>query len=564
MKGILRYFFRYKKITFFILFQILFIQLFQLLKPWPVKFAFDYLIEKKNLPFSAVGYLPFDTQLFILCASFVLIYFLLGAFVLLNNISKIYFGNAILTDFRMDIYRKLQRIQISYFNKKSAGDIIYRTINDTQSIQVISTKIIFPLISSIILLFGIFIVIFQINQKLLFVFFFTIPVLFLSISFLNKAIFKVSNKLREKESKLLSTVEYFLNNISIVRIFNMEDSEYKKFQTSSSDALSLNLKLNIFETIHAWVVNTLIALGIAVILWFGVKQVLSNDLTIGDLIIFISYLESLYGPINSISQSISLYYESRAGIKRVLSLLNEKELIVDGHERIKDNIINYIEFKNVNFLYESNDLLIKDANFKIFHSDKVALVGKSGSGKTTIASLLVRFIEPIVGEILINDKNIKEFELRSLRDSICLVGQRPILFNGTILENIKYSSFDRSDCDIDEILKIVCLDDFVKSLPDGIYTNIGERGYMLSEGQRQRISLARALLTNAGVFIFDEATSAIDIDTQKDIFENILNRFQDKTIIYTTHRPENERYSDYLLVIKEGRIIKTDKSDYKI
>lgn len=564
MKNIYRYFFNYKKITIFILFQILFIQLFQLLKPWPIKFAFDYLIEKKDLPFSVIKDLPNDSQLFILCASFVLIYFLLGAFVLLNNISKIYFGNAILTDIRMEIYRKLQKIQISYFNKKSAGDIIYRTINDTQSIQVIATKIIFPLISSIILLFGIFIIIFQINQKLLFVFFFTIPVLFLSISFLNKAIFKVSNQLREKESKLLSTVEYFLNNISIVRIFNMEEAEHKKFQISSSDALNLNLQLNIFETIHAWIVNVLIAVGTAVILWFGVKQVLSNDLTIGDLVIFISYLESLYGPINSISQSISLYYESRAGIKRVLSLLNESELIVDGHECIKDNIINHIEFKNVNFSFESKGPVIEDANFKIFRSDKVALMGKSGSGKTTIASLLVRFIEPTMGDILINDKNIREFKLKSLRVNVCLVGQRPILFNGTILENINYSNLDRSDSDIAEILKIVCLSEFIKTLPDGIHTRIGERGSMLSEGQRQRISLARALLTNAEFFIFDESTSAIDRDTQDEIFENIMSRFQDKTIIYTTHRLENVKYSDYVLVIKEGRIFKTDKSDFKI
>jgi|GEM_PF-1044700 len=564
MKVIYSYFYRYIKIAIFILFQILFIQLFQLLKPWPIKFAFDYLIEKKSLPFSAVSYLSFDTQLFILCASFVLIYFLLGAFVLLNNISKIYFGNAILTDIRTDIYRKLQKIQISYFNRKSAGDIIYRTINDTQSIQVIATKIIFPFISSIILLFGIFVVIFQINHKLLFVFFFTTPILFLSISFLNKAIFKVSNKLREKESTLLSTVEYFLNNLSVVRIFNKEDSENKKFQISSSDVLNQNLKLNIFDTVHAWIVNVLIAVGTAAILWFGVKQVLSNNLTIGDLIIFISYLESLYGPINSITQSISLYYESMAGIKRVLSLLNENEIIVDGHENIKDNIINHIEFKNVYFSFDSKRWIIKGANFKIFRSDKVALIGKSGSGKTTIVSLMIRFIEPTMGEVLINSKNIKEFKLKSLRDNICLVGQRPVLFSGTILENINYSNLDISDYEINEVLKIVCLDDFVKNLPDGIHTCVGEKGTMLSEGQRQRISLARALLTNAEVFIFDEATSAIDNSTQKRIFENIMNRFQYKTIIYTTHRLENVSYSDYVLVIKEGMIFKTDKSDLKI
>jgi ATP-binding cassette subfamily B protein/subfamily B ATP-binding cassette protein MsbA len=344
----------------------------------------------------------------------------------------------------------------------------------------------------------------------------------------------------------------------------MEETEHKKFEISSRDALNMNLQLNIFETIHAWVVNVLIAVGAALILWFGVKQVVLNKLTIGDLIIFISYLESLYGPINSIAQSISLYYESRAGIKRVLSLLNENELIVDGHDFIKENIINHIEFKNVYFSFGTKDLIINDANFKIFRSDKVALIGKSGSGKTTIASLLVRFIEPTLGEILINDGNIKELKLKSLRDNICLVGQRPILFNGTILENINYSNLDRSNSDINEILKIVCLDDFVKNLSNGILTPVGERGAMLSEGQRQRISLARALLANVGFYIFDEATSAIDANTQKVIFENIMKRFQDKTIIYTTHRLENVQYSDYVLVIEEGKIFKKYKSELQI
>ncbi|AEE14734.1 Xenobiotic-transporting ATPase [Thermodesulfobium narugense DSM 14796] len=559
-----KYFLRYKKIIFFIFLQIVIIQVFQLLKPWPIKYIFDYIVEEKNLPLFHIDHLPIDFQLFALCIAFVLIYFLLGAFVLANNITKMSFGNKILNDIRIDVFRKLQKVQMSYFNKKSVGDLIYRAINDTQAIQIVATKIMFPLFSSTILLIGIFIVIFQINKKLLFVFLLTIPFLFISISFLNKSIYKISNNLREKESRLLSAIENYLNNIFVIRLFNMEDIEHKKLEVTGREALKSNLQLNLFETIHAWVVNVLIALGTSLILWIGVRQVLNSELTIGDLIIFISYLESLYGPINNISQSISLYYESQSGIKRILSLLNEKEIIVDGRKVIKDNSIENIEFKNVYFSFDSKKYIINNANFKILRHEKVALLGKSGSGKTTIASLIVRIIEPSIGEILINNLNIKDIKIKSLRENICLVTQRPIIFNGTIFENINYSNKSGTRYDLDEILEIVCLDSFVRNLPDHLDTQVGEKGAKLSEGEKQRISLARALLTDADVFIFDEATSAIDKDTQDKIFERIMKKFEDKTILYATHRLENLKYCDYVLLIKEGKILKADKSSLKI
>ena len=538
------------------------IQVVQLLKPWPLKITIDSILGGGGPTSGFWGGLSMETGLLLVCAALVLIYFSLGGLVLLSNYTTLRIGNTIMNDFRGDLYSHIQRLSLVFHARQHVGDILYRITTDTSAIQVIIIRGIFPLLSAFLLLGGIFAVMFTIDPALSLVIVGICPALLISVATLNRKITTAAVTVREKESTVFSLVNTSLSAIRIVQAFTGEASEHRKFMHASRESLDAGLRLNLVETAHAWVVNTLIAIGTAFVIWVGARHVLSGLLTIGDMVVFISYVTALYGPVNSITQSWGLLHEAKAGLDRVFQILNVDHDLPDGHRIFpaKGTPCD-ISFQGVVFGYPQDPLILKNINLHIRAGEKVAIVGASGAGKSTLISLIPRFCDPCTGSVLLDGEDIRTYRLDSLRRQIAMVLQMPVVFPLSISENIAYGCPDARQPEIVSAARLACIHDFIERLPDGYGTLIGEGGYALSEGEKQRITIARAILRDAPILILDEPTSSVDVKTEERIMESLLEPASSKTVIVITHRLSAVRHADRIVVIEAGEIIEEGTFD---
>ena len=540
---------------------LLFIQLLQLLKPWPLKITIDYILGGSGTISGHWGGMSTGTGLLLVCMSLVLIYFALGGLVLLSNYVTLRVGNAIMNDFRGDLYSHIQRLSLVFHARQHVGDMLYRLTADTSAIQVIIIRGLFPLLSAFVLLGGIFVVMFKMDGVLSFVIVGICPALLISVATLNRKITTAAIKVREKESTVFSLVNTSLSAMRIVQAFTGEASEHRKFMHASRDSLDASLRLNVVETAHAWVVNTLIAIGTACVIWVGAKHVLSGVLTVGDLVVFISYVTALYGPVNSITQSWGLLHEAKAGLDRVFQILNIDHDLPDGHRVFQEKGASCdIRLEKVTFGYGDQPIL-KDVSLQIKAGEKVAVVGASGVGKSTLISLIPRFCDPCSGRVLLDGIDIRTYKLDSLRRQTAMVLQTSVVFPLSIAQNIAYGCPDAGPDEIVTAARIACIHEVIAGLPDGYETFIGEGGHALSEGEKQRITIARAILRKAPILILDEPTSSVDGETEERIMESLLIHTPGKTVILITHRLSALRHADRIVVLRDGKIIEEGSTE---
>lgn len=535
---------------------LLLIQAVQLLKPWPLKITIDNILGDTGLTLVFWGKVSTETGLLLVCTALVLIYFCLGGLVLVSNYVTLRISNKIMNDLRGDLYSHIQRLSLVFHTRQHAGDLLYRLTVDTSTIQLLIIRGIFPFISALLLLGGIFIVMLKIDWALSLVIVGICPALLVSIAALNKRISAAAIKVREKESYVFTLVNASLSAMRIVQAFTREVSEHKKFMSASGESLDANLRLNTVETVHAWAVNTLIAAGTSFVIWIGAKHVISGFLSIGDLVVFIAYVTALYGPVNSITQSWGLLHEAKAGLDRVFQILNINNELPDGHKTFPARgAFGNITFNKVTFGYHNEKSILKNISLQIKAGEKVAIVGASGVGKSTLMSLIPRFCDPCSGNVLIDDEDVRSYKLDALRRQIAMVLQVPVVFPLSIRENIAYGCPDATSGEIVSAARIACIHDLIEKLPGGYETLIGEGGHALSEGEKQRITIARAVLRSAPILILDEPTSSVDLKTEELIMESLLRHTPGKTVIVITHRLSSVRYADRIVVVSDGEII---------
>ena len=470
--------------------------------------------------------------------------------------------NGVLKDLRNAMYVKIINLPVSYYSEKRKGDIMARMLGDVNEVQNSFFSILELIVKEPMTIIFTLIAMISISFKLTIFVFIFIPVAGILISKIGKSLRTKSERVQAENGYLISIVEESLSGLKVVKSYNAEQSFQDKFNNSVSRILNLSNSIGKKNNLATPLSEFLGIITICVLLWFGGQMVLTDKLPNGKALLdgakFLAYMGLAYNiltPAKAISKASYQVKGGLAAAQRVFDVLEVENEITSKENAIHKNTFeSSIAIKNINFKYEDEKVL-KDFSLEVKKGQTVALVGQSGSGKSTIANLLTRFYDANDGQIQIDNNDIKEIDLHSLRGLIGLVTQDSILFNDSIKANIALGNPNATDEEIIEALKIANAYEFVKDLPNGIHTNIGDSGNKLSGGQKQRLSIARAVLKNPPIMILDEATSALDTESEKFVQVALENMMQNRTSIVIAHRLSTIQKADVIVVMKKGKIV---------
>ena len=539
--------------------QVFLIAGFELLKPWPLQIVIDYVLGGKPAPAGGpLGELlssPPAMLLLVACAGIVVVNLGAGALTLLHNYTTIRVGQNMVNDLRGDLYAHLQRLSLAYHSRQRVGDLMYRITADSFAVQTMIMNGVLPILSAVILLAGMLIVLFPMDPLLTVLALTIVPVLFLLISGFNRKIVDVATEVRDLDSRVYSLVQWGMAAIKVVQAFTKEEEEHRRFMGASQDSLRATLKLYNWQTLYSGAVNVVIALGTAVVIYAGARSVMSGTLSLGQLIIFISYLAQLYNPINQITQSWGLIAGARVGAARVFEVLETEADLKSGPRQFPaKGAQGDVAWRDVSFRYRPETPVLQDIDLAVGAGTKIAIVGPTGAGKSTLLGLLPRFFDPISGSVTIDGVDIREYQIPSLRRQIGMVLQPPLIFPLSVADNIAYGRPGAGHAAIENAARLARIHDLVASLPQGYETQLGEAGVLLSEGEKQRITIARALLRDAPILILDEPTSALDVETEALVMVAIERLMEGRTTFIIAHRLSTVRRCDRIIVLRDGVI----------
>jgi subfamily B ATP-binding cassette protein MsbA len=464
--------------------------------------------------------------------------------------------NGILRDIRNALYKKTLELPLSFFSEKRKGDVIARIANDVNEVQTSMLSMLELIIKEPLTIIFTIIMMFTISTKLTIFVFIFIPVSGYIISVIGKQLKRKSTRAQEEQGIFLSTIEETLGGLKVVKSYNAENYFNKVFQNSTHRFFNLSINIGNRQNLASPVSEFMGIMVIAILLWYGGNMVLIEKTLNGAA--FIAYMGLAYNiltPAKSISKASYSVKRGTAAAERILEILEQENPIVSKENAIqKTTFESGISLENINFRYEDENVL-KNFSLQVPKGKTVALVGQSGSGKSTIANLLTRFYDVNEGMISIDGVDIKDMDMHSLRGLMGLVTQDSILFNDTIRANVALGKLDATDEEIIAALKIANAYEFVKDLPEGINTNVGDSGNKLSGGQKQRLSIARAVLKNPPIMVLDEATSALDTESERLVQQALENMMQNRTSIVIAHRLSTIQKADVIVVMQKGQIV---------
>jgi subfamily B ATP-binding cassette protein MsbA len=488
---------------------------------------------------------------------------LIVTFIILKNIFfylAIYFltpvRNSVVNDMRTNMYQKILVLPIGYFNEQKKGDIMSRLTNDLADVESSVINLLETLFREpvTILLFFVYLII--LSPQLTFFIILFLPVSGLIIGRIGRTLKKKSARAQEKLGAILSTIEETLGGIRVIKAFNAEKKQFKKFDTQNEEYLDLKNRVIRKRDLASPVSEVLGIIVIVCVLWYGGRLVLRNSfLDPGDFLAYILIFSQIIQPLKSLSAASYNIRKGAASIDRIEHLIAEDVSIKEIAEPvILNDFRNSIEFRNVSFSY-GEKIILDNINLKIEKGKTIALVGSSGAGKSTLVDLIPRFHDTVGGEVLIDGVKIENYSLRSLRNQMGIVTQEPILFNDTIANNISLGMDNATEEQIINAAKIANAHNFIVTKENGYDTTIGERGNKLSGGEKQRLTIARAVLKNPPILILDEATSSLDTESEKLVQDAINNLMNNRTSVVIAHRLSTIRHADEIIVLQKGKIV---------
>jgi len=528
-----------------------------LITPLPIKLLVDSVIGSQPLP----GYLTVLTQS--ASRDYVLwlaIGILLGSAVLayLQNLVNTWFvnkaGNRMTLDVRARLFRQMQRLSIAYHDSKGTLDSAYRTLNDAPALRSFGIDSIIPLLTSVLTLAAMIVVTLFLDWQLALISLVVSPFMFLLTLVFRPRIRKGWRKFKTSESAAMAVAQESLGASRVVKAFGQEERRNIQLVSHYSDSLSAQLKVYVDSAVYNLLVGIVTSIGLAAVLYIGIRHVQANTLSLGALLVVNYYVTQLYSPLRNVGQKTLDIQLSLAGIERYHSVLDETPDVPESPNarplaRAKGKIV----FQRVSFEYTNGHPVLDDVSFELPAGSRLGVVGPTGSGKTTLSSLLVRFFDPTLGVISLDDVDLRDYKLADLRNQFAVVLQDTVLFSTSIAENIRFA---RPEASIEEVFaaaRDANAHDFITSLPNGYDTLVGERGMKLSGGERQRVSLARAFLKNAPVLILDEPTSALDIHSETLVLDAIERLMKGRTTMMIAHRASALRNCDMILTIENGK-----------
>ena len=537
------------------LIQVFLIAGFDLLKPWPLQLVIDDVLGGKSSNLPLLAGLSGAALLIVACAGLVTVNLGEGLLQYLHNNTTIAVGQRMVNDLRGALYSHLQRLSLAYHSRQKVGDLMYRITADAFAVQTMIMNGLLPILSALVLLAGMLMVLIPMDLKLTVLSLTIVPALFALIAVFNRKIASVATEVRERESMVYSLVQWAMQSVKIVQAFTQEEDEYRRFMGASRQSLGATLKLYRWQTLYSAAVNGLIAAGTAVVIYAGARAVLDHALSIGQLVVFIAYLAQLYTPVNQLTQSWGLIAGARVGAKRCFEVLEVEADLKDGPLAFPETgVPGEIEWRGVSFRYRADMPVLHRVDLRVPAGTKVAVVGPSGAGKSTLLSLLPRFFDPATGAVLIGGMDVRQYTLKSLRRQIAMVLQPPLVFTMSVKDNIAYGRPGASDGEIEAAAKLAHIHNLVVSLPQGYDTVLGE-SVNLSEGEKQRLTIARAILRDSPILVLDEPTSALDVETESFVMEGINRLTSGRTTFIIAHRLSTVRNADLILVLKQGEIV---------
>ncbi|MFK5883250.1 MAG: ABC transporter ATP-binding protein [Candidatus Izemoplasma sp.] len=477
-------------------------------------------------------------------------------------------------ELRKSAFRKLQELPFSYYDKTPVGWIMARMTSDSRNLSDILSWGLIDMTWGLLMMIGITIVMFIINVKLALIALAVVPALVVVSIYFRKKILIAYRKIRKENSKITGAYNEGITGAKTTKTLVLEQENFNDFDTLTTTMRDQSIRAAMFAGLYFPTILFISAIAIGLVSYYGGLEFYKGTIEVWVLFVFINYVWQFFEPIMQLASILARFQQAQASAERILSLIEQVPDITDSDEIVakygdaidfkKENweeLIGEIEYKDITFKYAKGEKVLENFNLKIKAGESIALVGKTGAGKSTIVNLVCRFYEPTSGQILIDGKDYKERSLGWLHDNLGYVLQSPHLFSGTILENIRYGNHDATDEEVYEVAKLLEVDNFVKDFDKGYLTEVGEGGSRLSVGQKQLISFARALLADPRILILDEATSSVDTKTEKSIQRAIQKVLKGRTSIVIAHRLSTITASDKILVLEQGKIIEEGTHD---
>jgi len=547
-KRILSYVLVYRVVFVFVAISAVLISIFSTITPYLIKIAVDDYLAISN----------FDGFILIICLMIVNLV-LTVVFMFLFSYFANLLGQNVIYDLRVKLFNHILSFKMSYFDKSSVGRLVTRAVNDMETIASIFSQGLFMIVADLLQMLIVVIVMLVLSWKLSLTIFVVLPFILFATRQFQKSMKVAFKEVRAEVSNLNSFVQERLTGMKIVQLFNREKIEYENFVKINEKHKKAWLKTVWYNSIFFPIAELSTSITVGLIVWYGGLNVVLEDssVTLGTIFLFIQLSQMLFRPLRQIADKFNTLQMGMVAANRVFKIIDTKSQISNNGNSNGNLITGDIEFKNVIFSYVENEKVLKDVSFKVKSGEKVAIVGSTGSGKTTIVNLLSRFYDVDSGEICLNNKDIKDFELNELRLKIALVLQDVFLFADTILNNITLWNKSISFDNVVTAAKKIGIHDFIMSLPGGYNYNVKERGVMLSQGQRQLIAFLRAYLKNPSILILDEATSSVDTNSEELIQNATLKITENKTSIIIAHRLSTILNSDRILVMNSGKLVET-------
>lgn len=496
-----------------------------------------------------------DTQVMkYIVVGIIIIMIIKGIFYYLQTYTLARVGQKLLLDLRCSMFSKVMNQSMEYFDVRQTGHLMSRIINDVTVLQnLIGFSLSF--ITDILTVSALFVWVLYLDWKLTFLVFMVIPAISLVISRFSKKMRYLGSRVQEKVSDLTASLQERLSAVRVIKAFAREDEESEKFREINRISMNANMKSVKVQSLIVPVVEFLNTVGLCLVLWYGGQAVFTNRMSPGELISFLSALGMMFTPMKRLTYINNYIQQSLAAAERIYEIIDEHISIQEPSDPIEKDIEKgEICFENVSFYYDNDKKVLDGINLNIDKGKVVALVGSSGAGKSTMVNLVPRFYDVSDGRVTIDGIDIRKLHLRTLRKQLGIVAQDTVLFSGTIEDNIAYGSDDYDSKKVVEAAKAANAHGFIKALPDGYLTQVGERGVKLSGGQKQRISIARAIMANPKILILDEATSALDTESEKLVQDALEKLMKNRTTMVIAHRLSTITNADNIVFLDKGRI----------
>lgn len=534
-----------------------------LAEPWPLAFMVDSVLGNHAPPAVIVRLVTNDRIALLVVAAVagLVLVALRNGFSVLHEYVNTKLHQRLVLDFRSDLFQHAQRLSVSYHEATPTG-MLMNQLNGMPDAAGNLTIGILPLAQSLVMLVGMFVIAVKLDPVLALVSLTVVPVIYYSVGLYTNRIVPRLQYVRGLEWQTLSIVFEAMAMLRVVAAFAREGYEFRRFRAQGLTAANARVQLTVRQTLFSLAVNTWTAAGTALVLGIGALHVLQGRLSVGGLLVFLSYIAAVYGPLETISSSIGAMQQQLVTVQGAFYLLDAAPEIADSPNAIElKDVRGAVDFDRVDFAYAGRKGTLKDISFSVRPGQRIAVVGPTGAGKTTLVSLIKRFHDPESGRVMIDGVNVKDLTLQSLREHVSVVLQIPELFSGTIADNIRYGRLEATMPEIVDAARAANAHDFIDRLPKRYETDLGEQGAQLSVGERQRVCVARAFLKDAPILILDEPTSSIDSVTESVILDALDRLSSGRTTFLIAHRLSTIRYADLILVLNDGQLVECGTHD---